>query len=132
LALALRDVRFLQVIGDRCLVSPETPDLSRVGLPNTIEGIVARRLDELPSEPRACVKAASVLGATFDVTTLLSLFTDDRSYDSVREQLEQLVATHLLERTSGPASYAFKHALTREAAYARLPFAQRRYLHGRV
>jgi class 3 adenylate cyclase/tetratricopeptide (TPR) repeat protein len=132
LALALRDVRFLQVIGDRCLVAPETPDLSRVGLPNTIEGIVARRLDELPSEQRACVKAASVLGASFDVPTLLSLFTDDRGFDSVYEQLEQLVATRLLERTSGPGAYAFKHALTREAAYARLPFAQRRDLHGRV
>ncbi|HLK40829.1 MAG TPA: AAA family ATPase, partial [Polyangiaceae bacterium] len=131
LVLAMRDAGFLTVAGTRCRIGPKAPDLSDIGLPRDVEGIVARRIEGLSSAQLLAVKVASVLGRQFDVDTLCAVFPVATGPDAIVRELEALVERRLLQR-EGPSAYAFQHALTREAAYSRLPYSQRRELHARV
>jgi len=135
LALALRDCGFVTVSGRRCRVSSAQLDLSNVGLPGTVDEIVGRRLEELPAAPVLALKVASVLGSGFDLGSLSSVYPLPHDAKGLRHDVDVLVARQLLTREPSPFGadrYSFTHALTHDAVYARLPYAQRRDLHGRV
>lgn len=135
LALALRDCGFVTVSGRRCRVSSAQLDLSNVGLPGTVDEIVGRRLEELPATQVLTLKVASVLGSGFDLGSLSSVYPLPHDAKGLRHDVDVLVARQLLTREPSPFGadrYSFTHALTHDAVYARLPYAQRRDLHGRV
>jgi len=135
LALALRDCGFVTVSGRRCRVSSAQLNLSNVGLPGTVDEIVGRRLEELPASPVLTLKVASVLGSGFDLGSLSSVYPLPHDPKGLRHDVDLLVARQLLTREAsafGADRYSFTHALTHDAVYARLPYAQRRDLHGRV
>src|SRR6185312_9975436 len=105
------------------------------GLPGTVDEIVGRRLEELPASPVLTLKVASVLGSGFDLGSLSSVYPLPHDPKGLRHDVDLLVARQLLTREAsafGADRYSFTHALTHDAVYARLPYAQRRDLHGRV
>lgn len=133
IAYAMRDAGHLVVAGDECRVAeagwPE--DLT---LPDTIEGVVLGRLDELPEAQRLLVRVASTVGHVFAVALL-------RGVHPVAEE-RPLVDRHLLdlehhqisrpERANPVVNHLFRHVITRDVAYESLTYAQRRTLHERI
>ena len=100
-------------------------------VPATLQESLAARLDRL-GPAKATAQLASVLGREFPLVWLEAV--SPLSAEALRRDLSALVDAGLLQsRGHAPAtSYAFKHALVQEAAYASLLKATRVQYHDRV
>jgi DNA-binding CsgD family transcriptional regulator len=94
-----------------------------VPVPDTVRDAVLIRTSELSPEGRGAAEAAAVAGEEFD----LDLLAEVSNADGVAELLSSGI---VIERDGGRAK--FRHALTREALYADVPWLQRRALHRRL
>lgn len=97
-------------------------------LPDTIEQIIASRIDRLKPAERRLVRVASVLGNQFDETVVASMLHDDDADTDVDEALAGAELSGAVARRSA-GTWTFNHALYRDTAYEGLPFARRRRLH---
>jgi class 3 adenylate cyclase len=98
------------------------------GVPDTVQAVVAARIDLLEPADKQALQAASVIGRTFWAGPLYELVAD------AEPDLDVLEARDFIRRRagssmSGEREYAIKHALTREVAYASLPRGKRARLH---
>jgi hypothetical protein len=101
---------------------------SAIDLPDTVQSNVVARLDMLPEPARHFLQHAAVIGPVFDVASVTALGSAAEPDD-----LELLVRRDFLSRREpGPDTFAFRHALIREVAYAQLPRATRARLHEQV
>jgi class 3 adenylate cyclase len=102
-------------------------------LPTTIRGLVAARLDALPSAERAVLLAASVSGRVF-WSGLLARTVDASTLPAVLGALESrdLIRRDTVSLIKDEQQYAFKHALIRDAAYETLPRKKRQEMHAEV
>ena len=99
-------------------------------VPPTIQALLAARLDALPEDERDVVERASVIGHDFEWDALAELAPDGRRPGGA--QLAALVRNELIRPHDAiPDTFAFRHALIRDAAYARLPKERRSELHER-
>ena len=90
-------------------------------IPDSVQAVLASRIDLLPPAEKAALQAASVIGRAFAPTALGALA------GTTDAQLGTLVERGFLR--SGEPELVFKHALTWEVAYASLPKAIRARLH---
>ncbi len=134
LALALRDAGLIVVEQGLCRPGSGVTDPRMVDLPPTIQGIVTSRIDHLPPRAQLALKVASVIGREFALRTLRDIYPVPGESIYLPEALELLERLDLIHREprAGEPMYRFKHALTRDAAYELLLFAQRRALHRAV
>jgi class 3 adenylate cyclase/tetratricopeptide (TPR) repeat protein len=93
------------------------------GLPESIHGIIAARLDTLSADEKAIVQDAAVVGRTAWVGALAALA--DRQPDQVEALLagvERKQLVHRMRRSTmaGEIEYTFSHALTRDVAYSQI------------
>jgi tetratricopeptide (TPR) repeat protein len=95
-------------------------------LPDSVEDVVAMQIGQLAPLDRDMLRAASVVGMTVEPDVLAEVLGS--SYDDVSEQLTAL-QTFL---TGDGTAVRFRQAVTRDAAYAGLPFRLRAEFHGRV
>ncbi len=93
-------------------------------VPSGILSILVARMDRLPGRLKKLVQTASVLSQEFDLN-VLSEISDDRNTDSL---LWQGVSEQLWTRTK-ETTYAFNHALYRDAAYGMLLERELKKLH---
>ena len=91
-----------------------------LGIPDSVQGVLAARIDLLPAEAKEALQAASVIGRSFTPGGLAAL---TGSSSEVRTLVERGFV-----RPSEP-ELGFKHALTRDVAYGSLPKASRAHLH---
>ena len=109
--------------------------IERVALPDTIQGVLAARIDLLaPAEKRA-VQAAAVVGRIFWPGAVAGLLNGDA--DQVEETLDglerrDLVLSRIGSAMAGERELIFKHILTRDVAYESLPRRERPAAHARV
>jgi tetratricopeptide (TPR) repeat protein len=101
---------------------------SMTELPDTVEQIIASRLDHLAPEARRLVRVASVLGNQFDASIVGSIIEAEGYSGDVDEALAAASAAGAMALRSG-TTWAFNHALYRDTAYEGLPFTRRRHLH---
>ena len=103
-------------------------------LPTSIRGIIAARLDAIPSPERSLLLSASVVGRIFWDGALAQLAPNDAELSEHLDSLESrdLVRREAVSRFQGQQQFRFKHALIREVAYATLPRAIRREAHAEV
>lgn len=100
-------------------------------VPDTIEQIIASRLDRLKPAARMLVRVASVLGNVFDEDHVrLMMEAEGPGSDADGALLSAADAGAVSRRPGG--RWAFNHALYRDTAYAGLPYARRRELHHRA
>lgn len=92
-------------------------------LPDSIESLIAARIDTLPLEDRTLLRQAAVLGGSFPLALLAALVGADEA--STARSLRELRG--FVEVDEG--TVRFPHALIREAAYEGLPYRRRRSLH---
>jgi class 3 adenylate cyclase/tetratricopeptide (TPR) repeat protein len=99
-----------------------------LALPDSVQGIIAARLDTLPLEEKAFVQDAAVLGKVFWVGELGHVAGVDPGV--AHEQLQVLERKEFVrrERRSSVAddtAYVFRHLLVRDVAYGQVPRARR-------
>ena len=125
----LQDRGLLVQEGSRYALTGEVVDLE---VPETLQALVASRLDGLSAEERALLQDASVLGQSFTATALAAL--GQRRESEVSALLDGLVAKQLLARDDDPRSpergqYTFLQALLRSVAYGTLARRTRKARH---
>jgi predicted ATPase len=101
-------------------------------LPDTIEAVLAARIDRLSSEAKRLVQIAAVIGPTVPVSLLQRLV--GLPEDVLQQGLMHLQALEVLYETRRfpDQVYAFKHALTHEVTYGSLLQERRRLLHAQI
>ena len=98
-------------------------------VPDSVQSVLASRIDLLPAAEKAALQAASVIGRAFwtgPVYELLPGLEPDFRILEDRDFIRRRAGSAIADETE----YAFKHQLTREVAYAGLPKARRARLHG--
>ena len=100
-------------------------------LPESVEGVVTSRIDNLAPADRALLRWASVLGASFSSELVARVLEGDSDAALDSESWDRLA--EFVERDPYAAgTFHFRHALIRDAAYEGLSFRRRRELHARV
>ncbi len=105
-----------------------TQRLDDLVVPDTIQDVIAARIDRLPERTKRALQAASVIGRRFSRRLLDRIVEADAGTELA---LRELVALELIyeTRVSPESEYAFKHALTQEVAYGSLLGQRRKDLH---
>ena len=107
----------------------ETP--AELPVPDSVQGVLAARVDLLPSVDKEALQAASVVGRTFWEGAVRELL-DGAPFDPVLLEERGFVRVRRESTLGDERELVFKHALTREVAYGALPLARRARLHARV
>jgi serine/threonine protein kinase/tetratricopeptide (TPR) repeat protein len=100
-------------------------------LPETVQGVIRARLDNLDPHALEIGRVASVIGREFDHALLAEVVPP---HVDLRTAVAALESAGLIQQTSvaGPIAYRFTHALTQEVCYDSLTGHQRKTLHGLV
>ena len=110
-------------------------DLSRIVIPPTIHALLTARLDRLPSDERAVVDTASVVGRVFSWRAVAELAPPDE-HAGLIGCLHSLIRKQLLQpefsETAEEDSFRFAHILIRDAAYGAMPKRVRADVHERL
>jgi class 3 adenylate cyclase/tetratricopeptide (TPR) repeat protein len=103
-------------------------------LPESVQGIIAARLDALPAEEKALLQDAAVVGKVFWLGVLAALAGAVRSLEEPLHALErkELVRRERRSSVAGETQYTFLHLLMRDAAYGQIPRAGRADKHRRA
>ena len=102
-------------------------------LPDTINGLLAARVDALPEAERRLLREASVVGRIFWEEPLRqALGTDDLASELDGLERRGLVQLRPTSSLGDQTEYMFKHALIRDVAYSGLPVARRARAHAAV
>jgi class 3 adenylate cyclase/tetratricopeptide (TPR) repeat protein len=100
-------------------------------VPDTIQGIIAARMDRLEDNIKRTMQIASVIGRdfTFGILQIITGFQDE-----LRAHLLNLQSLEFIyQRTLFPElEYTFKHALTQEVAYHSLLTTRQKELHRKI
>jgi class 3 adenylate cyclase/tetratricopeptide (TPR) repeat protein len=99
-----------------------------VSVPDSVQAVLAARMDRLGPSEKAALQAAAVVGRTFwhgPVLHLLEGETPDFGLLEERDFIRRRGGSTL----AGETEYAMKHALTRDVAYSSIPKARRGRLH---
>jgi len=108
-----------------------TRSLAEVGVPPTVRGVIAARIDRLDDVRRRVLRHAAVVGREFLYAIVARVCED---VPEVAPSLAQLQAFDLIRarRVEPDLEYIFKHALTQDVAYEGLLKAERQLLHART
>jgi class 3 adenylate cyclase len=111
------------------LLYRECGSVEELPLPETVQGIVAARLDGLSPEEKRVLQDAAVIGKVFWTGALAS--------DSLARLLHGLERKEFVRRerrssVENEEEYAFRHVLVRDVAYGQIPRAERAERHRAV
>ncbi|HUG65778.1 MAG TPA: AAA family ATPase [Gaiellaceae bacterium] len=100
-------------------------------LPETLQGIIAARLDGLPDSEKSLLQDAAVVGKVFWASSI------GRSPDAATASLHSLERKGFVRRQrrsslEGESEFAFAHALVRDVSYGQIPRADRVQRHRAV
>jgi class 3 adenylate cyclase len=109
----------IRMLADRGVTDEIPRDLV---VPDTVQALLAERIDLLPPAEKSALQAAAVVGRTFAAAAVRELIDEE-------PRLEALAERGFLR--SGGAELAFMHALTRDVAYGSLTTPTRARLHAR-
>jgi class 3 adenylate cyclase len=120
---------FVRLLADRGLAPDETT------LPESVQALIAARLDTLSPERKSLLQDAAVLGKVFWAGALAAI--GERDEDEIELALHELALKELVRpaRTSsmeGESEYSFWHLLVRDVAYSQIPRAERARRHRAV
>jgi class 3 adenylate cyclase/tetratricopeptide (TPR) repeat protein len=106
---------------------------AQVPFPDSIQALIAARLDTLETGPKSMLADAAVVGKVFWAGAVAQMGGRDLKEvtDALRElSHKELVRPARHSSIEGEAEYAFWHVLTRDVAYAQVPRASRASRHG--
>jgi class 3 adenylate cyclase/tetratricopeptide (TPR) repeat protein len=100
-------------------------------IPDTLQALIAARIDALPAAEKALLQRASVIGRIFWLAALAHVSPGMDDVEAALEDLEQreFVLREARSTISGERAFRFKHVLIREVAYGGVPKEVRAGLH---
>lgn len=98
-------------------------------VPDTVQAVVAARIDLLGMAEKEALQAAAVIGRIFWAGPVYELVDGTPDLRVLEER--DFVRRRLGSSMAGEREYAIKHALTREVAYDSLPRSRRAGMHAR-
>ena len=124
-------------------VAPEaenSEEIRELAIPDTVQGVLAARLDLLREDERDLLQHAAVIGRYFWPAALRALHPDqdDTALDATLRSLTQKDMIREVERPqtlvapAGELVYTFNHSLTREVTYAGIARTRRAHEHQHV
>jgi len=117
---------FVRLLGDRGLGAGDTE------LPESLQALIAARLDTLSADRKSLLQDAAVLGKVFWAGALAEIGGRDQGelelalHDLARKELVRSARASSME---GEAEYSFWHLLVRDVAYSQIPRAERARRH---
>jgi predicted ATPase/class 3 adenylate cyclase len=102
-------------------------------IPDTLQALIAARIDHLPPGEKELLQGAAVMGRIFWKGALSELVLEGTEIDPLLEDLElrEFVRAEARSSISGEEAFRFKHVLIREVAYGGLSKAARAGHHQR-
>ncbi len=109
-----------------------TRELREIQIPESVQAVIAARIDSLAPKPKTLLQIASVIGS--DIPIMLLREVVDLVEPELQKLLADLQAAQFLYETPNVASFQlkFRHALVHEVAYGSLVSSKRQMLHARV
>jgi class 3 adenylate cyclase/tetratricopeptide (TPR) repeat protein len=106
-----------------------TKPLTEIRIPPTVHGILASRIDALPTSEKNLLQTLAVIGKDFPLDLIRHITASPR--DRLEPMLKGLQTGEFIyeQPASGEAEYTFKHVLTQEVAYSSVLLERRRLLH---
>ena len=97
-------------------------------LPDTLESVVARRIDAVSPLARRVLRYAAVLGRSFDGDLAARVLADEGLVldAAAQEELGEFITS------DDDGEFHFRHGIVRDVAYATLPYRRRQALHRRA
>ena len=114
-----------------------TREIDAVEIPETLQGVLAARIDRLPPDNKQTLQRASVIGRIFQRRVLAYIY-EQRAKHRLEASLGELQRREFIQSGEQQASetagleegeYIFKHAITHDVAYNSMLFARRKELH---
>jgi tetratricopeptide (TPR) repeat protein len=126
---------FLEEIVQRLVDEPT--GIEQLDIPDTVQGVLAARIDLLTPLEKHVLRSAAVVGRTFWLGAVRSLLEPDPGaveLDEVLWRMEDrgLVHARIGSTILGEREYMFRHILTRDVAYDGLPRRDRVRAHRRI
>jgi class 3 adenylate cyclase/tetratricopeptide (TPR) repeat protein len=108
-------------------------DLDELAVPTSLQSMIGARLDALAAGDKRVAQHASVIGQVFWTGAVAQVTGAAGPVDPALESLERHDFVRAQEESSvaDEREWAFKHALTRDVAYGRVPKSRRAPLHVR-
>jgi len=109
-----------------------TQSVEELEIPQSVQAVLAARVDRLPTDERTLLQIASVIGKT--VALILLRGVANIPVERLHKQLSDLQAFEFLYEINLPSGieYTFKHALTHDVTYEGMLLAHRRAWHAQV
>ena len=128
---------FVRLLRDKDLLVKKGPSWelregAEVPFPDSVQALIAARLDTLSADTKSMLADAAVIGKVFWAGAIAQM--GERDLAAVTDTLRELSRKELVRparRSSieGEAEYAFWHVLARDVAYGQLPRASRASRH---
>jgi class 3 adenylate cyclase/predicted ATPase len=131
---SLIDAGAIVLEGDRAAA---TREIEAMEIPETLQGVLAARIDRLPSDYKQTLQRASVIGRIFQRRVLAYIYKE-KAHNRLDATLGELQRREFIQSREQQASetsgleegeYIFKHAITHDVAYDSMLFARRKELH---
>ena len=122
---------FVTQVNGRWRLKPNV-DLSSVklGLPDSIHGMVLAHLDRLPESHKLTLKISSVLGYYIDLVLVAEVHPEEKDVAQIESEAAYMEAEEVVhEEMPDRKIYAFRQQTTQEVAYETLLHEQRQQLH---
>jgi class 3 adenylate cyclase/tetratricopeptide (TPR) repeat protein len=106
--------------------------LSQVHIPTTVQGVLASRIDRLPSDEKQLLQTLAVIGREFPLPLIQRVAQAAEA--ALDDRLSHLQSADFInEEPAFPdIKYTFKHALTQEVAYNSLLAERRQLIHQQI
>ena len=127
---------YIRMLKDRGLLRRDGEtwrlDGTEVDVPETVQGIIAARLDALQPEEKEALQVASVIGKVFWLSSVAAIL--GLSDWEAEERLHALERREVVRRerhasVAGDTEYVVRHVLVRDVAYGQIPRARRADFH---
>jgi class 3 adenylate cyclase/tetratricopeptide (TPR) repeat protein len=103
-------------------------DFEDLPLPDSVQGMIAARLDALPAAEKTLLQDAAVIGKVFWPGAIGN--ADERLLHALERK--EFIRRDRRSAVAGETQYAFLHGLVRDVAYGQIPRAQRADRHRRA
>jgi class 3 adenylate cyclase/transcriptional regulator with XRE-family HTH domain/tetratricopeptide (TPR) repeat protein len=112
-------------------IRDQTTDKGEAIVPETVQQVLAARIDRLDADQKTALQLAAVLGREFSMELAAEAWDGSAPLEARLQELKRL--EFLRERHGAPErTFVFEHALTCDVAYDSMLHARRRQLHGRA
>jgi tetratricopeptide (TPR) repeat protein len=105
---------------------------AKAELPESVEAVVATRIDKLAPTDRTLLRYAAVMGGSFSGELVGRVLAEDDPSSSAGSDSWDRLAEFVERDPYTPGAFRFRHALIRDAAYEGLSYRRRRQLHASI